>query len=89
MLNLLIGIILILTVRGFDIENKSGPSVNNLLGKVDYLRHIRHITGIQFDNSTQVFICLEFFGTDVKQVNCLEDFLDNCDIWVSPIWQAF
>lgn len=73
-------VVKIALVRRLDAEHESAPTVDDLLGKVHNLRHVRDVASVEFHNAAEIFVRLKLIGADVKKVNRCEDFLNHCQI---------
>ena len=62
--------ILIFAVARFNVKHESTPSVDDFLCQVYNLRHVWHVSRVELHYSAQVFVCLQIFRTNIKQVNC-------------------
>jgi hypothetical protein len=62
--------VLIFAVARFYVKYESTPSVNDFFCQVYYLRHTRHVSCVEFNYSAQVFVGLQIFWANIKQVNC-------------------
>lgn len=51
-------ILIIFAVARFNVKHKSTPSVDDFLRQVYNLRHLRHVSCVEFYYSAQVFVCL-------------------------------
>ena len=75
-------------VVGRDSEDHSIPFVNDALGQVLHLRHIRSIKRVRLDRTCQLLtIILQRVRLYVQSVDHFQDLLNNFDVRVSAVRQ--